>query len=204
MIWEEQKMSLKKKLGVGVVSAALGLSLIGGGTYAYFSDQVVTNNTFASGTLDLAMQPTTSLNLENLKPGDKILKKFNLKNSGTLDIKDLMMKIDYTVNDLKQNNTTEDFGKHIKVQFLWDWDPAKSPVYETTLAELKSQSSEIVSKKVFHSKWTETGGLKPGKMDWFWIKFIFEDNGTDQNVFQGDSIALKMEFQANQTEGKER
>ncbi|MCU5397508.1 CalY family protein, partial [Bacillus toyonensis] len=33
-------MSLKKKLGVGVVSAALGLSLIGGGTYAYFSDQV--------------------------------------------------------------------------------------------------------------------------------------------------------------------
>ncbi|MED1436888.1 TasA family protein, partial [Bacillus mycoides] len=26
----------------------------------------------------------------------------------------------------------------------------------------------------------------------------------DQNVFQGDSIALKMEFQANQTEGKER
>lgn len=197
-------MSLKKKLGVGVVSAALGLSLIGGGTYAYFSDQVVTNNSFAAGTLDLAMQPTTSLNLENLKPGDKILKKFNLKNSGTLDIKDIMMKIDYTVNDLKQNNTTEDFGKHIKVQFLWDWDPAKSPVYETTLAELKSQSSEIVSKKVFHSKWTETGGLKPGKMDWFWIKFIFEDNGTNQNVFQGDSIALKMEFQANQTEGKER
>ncbi|PHD39103.1 cell division protein FtsN, partial [Bacillus toyonensis] len=47
-------MSLKKKLGVGVVSAALGLSLIGGGTYAYFSDQVVTNNSFAVGTLDLA------------------------------------------------------------------------------------------------------------------------------------------------------
>ncbi|PDY81327.1 cell division protein FtsN, partial [Bacillus toyonensis] len=39
---------------------------------------------------------------------------------------------------------------------------------------------------------------------WFWIKFVFEDNGTDQNVFQGDSIALKMEFQANQTEGQER
>ncbi|WP_412675789.1 TasA family protein, partial [Bacillus mycoides] len=31
MIWEEQKMSLKKKLAVGVVSATLGLSLIGGG-----------------------------------------------------------------------------------------------------------------------------------------------------------------------------
>jgi predicted ribosomally synthesized peptide with SipW-like signal peptide len=197
-------MSFKTKLGVGVVSAALGLSLIGGGTYAFFSDQVVTNNTFAAGTLDLVMQPTTSLNLENLKPGDKILKKFNLKNSGTLDIKDIVMKMDYTVNDLKQDNNTEEFGKHIKVQFLWDWDPAKNPVYETTLAELKSQHPEISSKKVFHSKWSETGGLKAGKTDWFWIKFIFEDNGMDQNVFQGDSIALKMEFQANQTEGKER
>ncbi|AZR80509.1 TasA family protein [Bacillus cereus] len=197
-------MSFKKKLGVGVVSAALGLSFIGGGTYAYFSDQVVTNNTFTAGTLDLAMQPTTSLDLNQLKPGDKILKKFNLKNSGTLAIQDVVMKIDYTVNDVLKNNQADDFGKHIKVQFLWDWDPAKSPVYETTLAELKEQGSEIVSKKVFASKWTELGGLQPGKMDWFWMKFIFEDNGNDQNMFQGDSISLKMEFQANQTAGRER
>ncbi|MBG9540559.1 TasA family protein [Bacillus thuringiensis] len=197
-------MSFKKKLGVGVISAALGLSFIGGGTYAYFSDQVVTNNTFTAGTLDLTMQPTTSLDLNQLKPGDKILKKFNLKNSGTLAIQDVVMKIDYTVNDDLENNQADDFGKHIKVQFLWDWDPAKSPVYETTLAELKEQGSAIVSKKVFASKWTESGGLQPGKMDWFWMKFIFEDNGQDQNMFQGDSISLKMEFQANQTEGTER
>ncbi|MGQ7146474.1 TasA family protein, partial [Escherichia sp. SS-MK2] len=84
-------MSLKRKLGLGIASATLGLSLIGGGTYAYFSDQVVTHNTFATGTLDLAMHPTTSLNLDNLKPGDKVLKKFNVKNSGTLDIKDILM-----------------------------------------------------------------------------------------------------------------
>ncbi|UIJ69522.1 CalY family protein (plasmid) [Bacillus cereus] len=197
-------MSFKKKLGVGVVSAALGLSFIGGGTYAYFSDQVVTNNSFTAGTLDLAMQPTTSLDLNQLKPGDKILKKFNLKNSGTLAIQDVVMKIDYTVNDVLKNNQADDFGKHIKVQFLWDWDPAKSPVYETTLAELKEQGSEVVSKKVFASKWTESRGLQPGKMDWFWMKFIFEDNENDQNMFQGDSIALKMEFQATQTAGRER
>ncbi|MEI4615972.1 TasA family protein [Bacillus cereus] len=197
-------MSLKRKLGLGIASATLGLSLIGGGTYAYFSDQVVTNNTFATGTLDLAMHPTTSLNLDNLKPGDKVLKKFNVKNSGTLDIKDILMKVDYTVNDLKKNNSVEDFGKHIKVQFLWDWDPEKSPVYETTLAELKTQHPGVASQKVFLSKWADTGGLKAGKMDWFWMKFIFEDNGKNQNMFQGDSISLKMDFQANQTEGRAR
>ncbi|HDR4949168.1 TPA: cell division protein FtsN [Bacillus cereus] len=197
-------MSFKKKLGVGVISATLGLSLISGGTYAYFSDQEVTNNKFAAGTLDFAMQPTTSLNLGNLKPGDKILKKINIKNSGTLDIKDILMKVDYAVNDLQKDNRIEDFGKHIKVQFLWDWDPEKSPVYETTLAELKLQDSEVASQKIFLSKWSKTGGLKAGKMDWFWMKFTFEDNGMDQNVFQGDSIALKIDFQANQTEGQER
>ncbi|PHG57276.1 TasA family protein [Bacillus toyonensis] len=197
-------MSFKKKLSVGVISATLGLSFIGGGTYAYFSDQVVTNNTFATGTLDLAIHPTTSLNLNNLKPGDKILKKFNLKNSGTLAIRDIVMKVDYTIDDAMKNNQMEDLGNFIKVQFLWDWDPTKKPVYEATLAELKEQDPEIVSKKVFQSKWTESGGLNPGKTDWFWIKFTFEDNGKDQNIFQGDSIVLKMEFQANQTEGRER
>ena len=31
-------MSLKKKLGLGIATAALGMSLVGGGTYAYFND----------------------------------------------------------------------------------------------------------------------------------------------------------------------
>ena len=61
-------MSLKK-LGMGVASAALGLSLIGGGTFAYFSDKEVSNNTFAAGTLDLTLDPKTLVNIENLKPG---------------------------------------------------------------------------------------------------------------------------------------
>lgn len=44
-------MGIKKKLGMGVATAALGLSLIGGGTYEYFSDQVDTSNTFAAEVL---------------------------------------------------------------------------------------------------------------------------------------------------------
>ncbi len=62
-------MSLKKKLGMGVASAALGLSLIGGGTFAYFSDKEVSNNTFAAGTLDLTLDPKTLVDIKDLKPG---------------------------------------------------------------------------------------------------------------------------------------
>lgn len=46
-------MGIKKTLGFGVATAALGLTLIGGGTFAYFSDSVETTGTFAAGTLDL-------------------------------------------------------------------------------------------------------------------------------------------------------
>ncbi|GER68553.1 hypothetical protein BpJC7_31420 [Weizmannia acidilactici] len=76
-------MGIKKKLGMGVATAALGLSLIGGGTYAYFSDQVDTSNTFAAGTLDLAASPTTIIDVSNLKPGDTITRTFNLENKGS-------------------------------------------------------------------------------------------------------------------------
>ena len=31
-------MGFKKKLGMGIMSGIMGVSLIGGGTYAYFSD----------------------------------------------------------------------------------------------------------------------------------------------------------------------
>nr|WP_257152488.1 CalY family protein [Bacillus cereus] len=65
-------MSRKKKLGVEVVSEALGLSLVGGGTYAYFSNQVEINNTFFTETLDFAMQPIASIKLDDLKFGDKV------------------------------------------------------------------------------------------------------------------------------------
>ncbi len=72
-------MSLKKKLGMGVASAALGLSLIGGGTFAFFSDKEVSNNTFAAGTLDLTLNPKTLVDIKDLKPGDSVKKEFLLK-----------------------------------------------------------------------------------------------------------------------------
>lgn len=62
-------MGIKKTLGLGVASAALGLSLIGGGTFAYFSDTAQSTATFAAGTLDLNSDPSVIVNIPNLKPG---------------------------------------------------------------------------------------------------------------------------------------
>src|SRR6476619_4369804 len=102
-------MGIKKKLGMGVASAALGLSLIGGGTFAYFSDKELSNNTFAAGTLDLSVDPTTIIDFDNIKPGDKMTRDFKLVNNGSLDIKTVKLLTNYNVIDSKGDNS-EDFG----------------------------------------------------------------------------------------------
>lgn len=194
-------MGLKKQLGMGVMSGALGLTLIGGGTYAYFSDSETTNNTFAAGTLDLSAEPTTVINVDNIQPGDSMTRDFELQNNGTLDIKNVSLDTDYTVEDAKGDNT-EDFGKYIEVEFLYNADQLNEVIYKTTLDKLKGMSPEAVKEKVF-DKLLGEDGLKAGDEDDMVVKFNFIDNGKDQNQFQGDSLKLKWTFNAKQTDGKE-
>jgi spore coat-associated protein N len=199
-------MSLKKKLGLGVASAALGLSLVGGGTYAYFSDTEVTNNTFAAGTLDLAANPTTIINVNNIKPGDTMLRTFALENNGTLNIKNVILDTDYSVTDVGSNNA-RDLGEHIRVNFLLNVDKLDVPVFSTSLATLKNMSPEAVQEELDRvlgdDRWG-TEGLKAGSRDVLAVQFQFVDDGTDQNEFQGDSLSLEWKFTANQTDGEAR
>ncbi|PFW56907.1 cell division protein FtsN [Bacillus cereus] len=197
-------VSLKKKLGMGVASAALGLSLIGGGTFAFFSDKEVSNNTFAAGTLDLTLNPKTLVDIKDLKPGDSVKKEFLLKNDGTLDIKEIKLLTTYDVTDAKGDNAGEDFAKHINVKFIWNWDKGSQPVYETTLADLKDESPDVVAKEIFSPEWSENGGLAAGDQDYLWVEFEFVENEEDQNKFQGDSLNLEWTFNAKQKDGEER
>lgn len=194
-------MSLKKKLGLGVASAALGLALVGGGTFAYFSDTEVTNNTFAAGTLDLVANPTTIIDVDNIKPGDTMLRSFELVNNGTLDIKNVILGTNYTLSD-----PANDLGEHIRVNFLFNLDKLDVPVWSTTLADLKAMNPEAVKDQfewMFGDAWGSEG-LQAGTSDLLYVQFEFVDDGNDQNRFQGDSLQLEWKFTANQTEGEER
>lgn len=194
-------MGIKKQLGIGVMSAVLGLTLIGGGTYAYFSSSEVTNNTFATGTLDLAVDPTTVIEVDNLKPGDWVIRDFELQNKGSLDIEKVMLETDYNVVDDKGDNT-EDFGKYIEVEFLYNADKLDEVIYKTTLDKLKDMTPEAVNKHIFYPSLGEKG-LPTGAKDDLVVKFNFLDNGEDQNQFQGDSLQLEWTFNAEQAIGKE-
>ena len=199
-------MSIKKKLGMGVVTAALGLSLIGGGTYAYFSDKEVSQNTFAAGTLDLSVNPEVVINVDNIKPGDEMERGFQLVNKGTLAIGDVKLLTDYSVIDAKGDNGNADFGDHIRVDFLWNLDKNEVPIWSTTLSELKVSTQngsipDLVQKGVVDR---EGNGLAPGDDDTFYVMFTFVDNNAEQNVFQVDSLKLNWTFNSMQTKGEEK
>jgi spore coat-associated protein N len=150
-----KRMSIKKKLGMGVASAALGLSLVGGGTWAAFNDTATINNHFAAGTLDLDVaksgQKAISFDLTNMKPGDNVQRIFTLKNAGTLAIKEVLLDVtaENFVDDLTAVNGGENNMRQYLSQFVINfadvdgestsWEPRNNIVIsgETlTLADL--------------------------------------------------------------------
>ncbi|MBY7144682.1 M73 family metallopeptidase [Virgibacillus sp. NKC19-3] len=194
-------MGLKKQVGMGMASAALGLTLIGGGTFAYFSDSETTNNTFAAGTIDLGVEPTEVIEVDNIQPGDSMTRDFELQNNGSVDMNKVLLETDYSVIDAEGDNT-DDFGNHIQVEFLYNADQLNEVIYETTLAELKEMTPEAVNEEVFIPALGEDG-LEAGTSDDLVVEFTFVDNGEDQNEFQGDTLNLEWTFTAQQATDEE-
>lgn len=208
-------MSIKKKLGLGIASAALGISLVGGGTFAYFNDVETYDNTFAAGTLDLDLNPEVIFNVSNLKPGDYMIRQFDMENNGSLDIAKVLLKTSYTVTDAKNNNGNNDFGDHIYVDFLVNkGDKKDHTVLEgLSLKTLKGMTEDDLA-KTFESEWkkiwgpvgywehTLVDGIEAGGKDNMKVKIYFKDNKQDQNIFQGDSLKLEWKFTAKQTDGE--
>jgi spore coat-associated protein N len=122
-------MSLKKKLGLGAASAALGLSLIGGGTFAFFNDTMTINHSYAAGTLDLQVNKVQgeaiNFDLSNLKPGDTMTRRFYLKNNGSVAIKDVLLDAKALIGDFKDGagapadqTQLDNFLKQFKIDVL--------------------------------------------------------------------------------------
>ncbi|KOP71067.1 TasA family protein [Cytobacillus solani] len=186
-------MSIKKKLGLGIASAAIGISLVGGGTFAYFNDVETTNNTFAAGTLDLGIDKETIISIDNIKPGDRFFRYFQLSNDGSLDMKEILLNSTYEVSDKKGDNAGEDFGEHIMVEYLYNASGKDTVIFQKTLAEINENPVQVL--KNFPA------GAKNAK---FTVQFEFVDNGEDQNKFQDDALKLTWTFDAKQQDGSNK
>ncbi|MEK5441864.1 MULTISPECIES: TasA family protein [unclassified Fredinandcohnia] len=195
-------MSMKKKLGLTAATAILGLGLIGGGTFAYFSDTEVSNNSFAAGTLDLELKSTddsayVDLSVDNMKPGDWTIKQLRLYSEGSLKIKDVKMNVDYTVSDTNGDNAGEDFADHILVRISENRQNGPVVLDWTPLSEIE----DLVVAEDLNSK---TGPLNNSDRQVLIFNYKFDDNGADQNKFQDDKLDFQLIFDASQQDGELR
>lgn len=196
-------MSLKKQFAVTLASVGLGAALIGGGTFAYFSDKEEVKNTFAAGTLDLAVNPSVVFNLKDMKPGDWADGSYNLTNNGTVGIKSVYMTTTYNVTDSKNDNAGADLGEHLLVEWVWNDNNNDIVVLSETLAELKKKqgTNRPDLLKAFYER--KGHPLDPKEVNNIDVRVKFVDNKQDQNVFQGDSVSMTWQLDAVQADGKE-
>ncbi|TYR75252.1 spore coat protein [Rossellomorea vietnamensis] len=124
-------MGIKKKLGLGVASAALGLSLVGGGTWAAFNDIETMTNSLSAGTLDLVLDSaaTGKIDVSKLVPGETIERSFEIQNDGNIDIAQVLLSTNATFargtngadGALPGNESKEDYLKQFKID-VYDSD----------------------------------------------------------------------------------
>ncbi|ULO07256.1 cell division protein FtsN [Paenibacillus sp. 19GGS1-52] len=195
-------MNIKKTLGLGVASAALGLTLVGGGTFAYFSDTASSTAAFNNGTLSLTSDPSVIVDLSNLKPGDVITRDFKLTNDGSLDIPKVLLKTLSLVTDTKSDNEGHNLKDDIIVTFLNNNDKRQPEILVKSLSALESESPDLVAKGILGSiLGGEKSGIRAGDKDTLTVQFAFRENLQPQNYYQGDKLQLTWSFEASQGKG---
>lgn len=223
-------MSFKKKLGLGVASAALGLSLVGGGTFAAFNDTATINNHFASGTLDLEVGKNSgkdiSFDLGNMKPGDSVQRIFRLNNAGTLAIKEVLLDVtaENFIDGNKENgdSTAGQYLSQFVINFARvdgesnDWQPSEYIVEgELTLFDLVNNDLSAIDSDYISDGRINLASIVDGDRkgipledtDDVFIEIEFKDDEQKvdgeylQNKFQGDSIDFFFNLEATQWDG---
>ncbi|MBP1971189.1 spore coat-associated protein N [Virgibacillus natechei] len=174
-------LNIKHKLITSFVAGALGIILISGGTFAYFSDEIETTNNIQSGTLELGisdMEDGVLFEFDNKQPGDKFDYSFDLTNDGSLEIGDVTLFSIITDN--------EDFGSQITINSL--------KVNKDEIEADKEMSLDELEKLVIIEEFAVDEEIRVD------VEFEFvEDENIDQNKYQGESMELEWKFQAMQT-----
>lgn len=172
-----------------MATALLGVCLVVGGTFAYFSDTVSTENTFGAGTLAMGLSTDTDAEVdfqaENLRPGDTINRQMTIENEGTLTIGEILLSAEFSVVDSEGDQGEEDFADYLLVT-VYDYDAA--PLIEQLPLSGLDQM-EIAQ------------DLAAGEAVDYDFEFEFVETGEDQNKFQGQNINVLFTYEANQQTG---
>lgn len=218
-----------KKIVVSLMVIVVVLVLIGGGTYAMFSDtETGSGNTFTAGTLNLQVgsaDPTTeTIAIANLKPTDTgNAANWLVKNlgslSGTLTIatsaitnnENTRSEVEIAAGDTTDN--VGELGTLLKVAFWMDTD--KSNDWSSGDYYLKSDGSKVawqsgesalpagaydVLNNYDTKSWTGVqAATAVTDAGKFRVEYEWPDGGSGDNVAQSDSCVFSITFVLNQS-----
>ncbi|KGP74123.1 cell division protein FtsN [Pontibacillus yanchengensis Y32] len=212
-------MGLKSKLAMGVMTGALGLSLVGGGTYAAFNDVESAEGTYSAGTLDLELGNFVSgtMDVDKLVPGDSIEREFEIMNNGNVDIKEVLFDVTATNHtEVGGDNTDGEFYEQFKVE-IFNSDSRdvladlKADLHQSEISMqdlINAPAFDVASGDGFNNK---DGDFNGKDSDTFHIKVSFKDNKAkdgngeyEQNKYMGEGVTLDFNFEATQKDGGAR
>ena len=210
---------MKKILGL-TVAALLVIGLVGGGTWAYFSDtETVSSNTFTAGTLDLDLDggSVASFSIANTYPSDnRPAADWTLDNNSTIpaaawleivtssitendaqsdgaaldDYVQLLLWIDANGNDAL--NTGEVYLVDGGLA-TWGGTDGASPTSAEALLEYTEAG--YLEGSTFGTAADPCATIPGGNSDnHFRVYFYFPDNALDQNDAQGDDFGFDITF----------
>ncbi|ABV62863.1 biofilm matrix protein TasA [Bacillus pumilus] len=213
-------MAKKRSIRLGVLSGALGLALIGGGTWAAFNDIETANAVYSTGELDLsAKENSGAINLSNLKPGDRIKKEFNFENKGSLAINQVLMSLDYS--QYQDGASAKKGGKNTAEEFLSQFQVSvltvgaeggngypKNIILDAAnlldLHQLTAKQDQTAFEKLRHAvdeKFLhESGKINVATVDG---TVAPEYDGIPKNPFDYDKMEMIIEFVNDQTKDKD-
>jgi spore coat-associated protein N len=184
---------MKKIIGLGIV-ALLVIGLVGGGTWAYFSDyETSTGNSLVAGTLDLGLNgaggsTTGTWSLAAGKPGDNVTGTLAIHNGGTIAMAHVTATFSYTFTDgtpatvhVTADPTTDNITKQIKTS-----------TDAGTLAALQNKTIQ----ELVDASPVALGSLAAGGDLSVPVKFNFLTTAT--NGCQGDTVAVSVTINGTQ------
>ncbi len=189
---------MKKILGLGVV-AILVMAMVGGGTWAYFSDtETTSSNVLTAGTLDLGLANapgatnasttgTWDITTDNWTPGQTESGTLYIHNDGTIKMATLTVDFDYTSVDISGYSALNVSGG---APGATDNDTFDKMVKATTATWRGGDATGIKDQTLFQLKAagpvTLSGGLDNGEEQPLAIIWTFDAGAT--NGCQGNSV----------------
>lgn len=219
---------MKKKILSSLIVMGLSATLIGGATFAWFSDSAAnTTNTFTAGTLSIDNSKITSVDFSVgglIAPGDSItdeVKSIDIVNNGNLNLATVFRFFPQTTLNSDGTNASVNLSDAIvidsmKMEFKTPgnntWATAdefiKDGVGSPTGSYYDGYKDAAFGNKITLSKFLTNNGMLPGGLGWqmgalkpgysYRLSFNFKLAGEAGNAYQG--VTQNIQFKAFATQ----